>query len=123
MAGSDGFSRTESFQGPSEKEGGKFIHVALAYDGDGTIRAYRNGVPYGEAYKSNGPLNHPAGQSQILFGLRHGAGIGAYGAPRFIRPDVPDLPEADLQAGILLVIDLPLNSANGLDFPDDLAIA
>lgn len=52
------------------------------------------------------------------FRSRHGVGIYQYGAPRFITVETPA--EIDLY-GTLLVIDLPVNTPNGLDFPADLA--
>lgn len=72
MAGSNFYARTQSFQGPEEREAAKqTVHLAIAYRRDGTIAAYRNGQPYGNAYKSSGPLTFLAGQSQVVFGLRH----------------------------------------------------
>ncbi len=32
--------------------------------------------PYGQPYKSNGPVSFASGQSQVLFGLRHGTSAG-----------------------------------------------
>ncbi len=73
MAGSEGFARTRSFQGPKETEANqRAVQVAIAYDADGTIRAYRDGAPYGRPYESDGPKTFPAGRSEVLFGLRHG---------------------------------------------------
>ena len=72
MAGSNGFVRTESFQGFEEKEANKaVVHVAIVYRSDGTIIGYRNGQPYGKPYKSNGPVTFKAEQAHIVFGLRH----------------------------------------------------
>ncbi|MCH5377238.1 MAG: DUF1553 domain-containing protein, partial [Planctomycetes bacterium] len=42
----------------------------------GKIHSYRNGEPYGQPYQSEGPVTFNAGQSQILFGLRHGTSAG-----------------------------------------------
>lgn len=73
MAGSDGFARTQSFEGPEETTAPtEFIHFAIVYQEDGTVRAYRNGEPYGKSYKVESPATFEAGKSQILFGLRHG---------------------------------------------------
>ncbi|WP_152054021.1 DUF1553 domain-containing protein [Tautonia marina] len=73
MAGSDGFSRTKSFQGPPEDEADRrFVHLALVYEADGTITAYRDGQPYGSPYRSAGLKTFEAGQAQVVFGLRHG---------------------------------------------------
>jgi hypothetical protein len=74
MAGSDGFLRTRSAAGPEEAEAGKrFVHVAIAYHQDGTIRLYRDGVSYGKYYRSTGPVAFRAGRAQVVFGLRHGS--------------------------------------------------
>jgi hypothetical protein len=72
MAGSNFFARTRSFNGPTEKEAhNRLVHVAIAWDSDGTIRAYRDGVLYGKPYRSTGPITFRAGKAQVLFGLRH----------------------------------------------------
>lgn len=77
MAGSNSFVRTQSFGGLPESEADKnLVHVAIVYDNEGNIRGYRNGLPYGKPYKSNGPITFSAGQSQIVFGLRHGTAAG-----------------------------------------------
>ena len=68
----NGFVRTNSFNGSDEVEGDKqFIHVAIVYQTDGTITAYRNGKPYGKPYKSSGPVTFQSGNAQVVFGLRH----------------------------------------------------
>ncbi|WP_206352378.1 DUF1553 domain-containing protein [Tautonia rosea] len=73
MAGSDGFSRTKSFEGPPEVEADRrFVHLALVYEADGTITAYRDGQPYGSPYRSSGLKTFKAGEAQVVFGLRHG---------------------------------------------------
>jgi hypothetical protein len=75
MAGSDGFSRYESFQANEEADTENLIHVTITYGADGTITGYRNGIPYGRAYKK--PLKtFPAETSQVVFGLRHGVEAG-----------------------------------------------
>jgi hypothetical protein len=72
MAGSNDFVRTQSFHGPIEKEASRRpVHVAIVYSADGTITGYRNGRPYGQPYKSSGPLHFKAGKAEVLFGLRH----------------------------------------------------
>lgn len=71
MAGSNGFTRTQSFNGPSEEDAvNKAVHLAIVYQPDGTIQGYRNGEPYGKSYKT-GMASFKAGQSRVLFGLRH----------------------------------------------------
>ena len=76
MAGSNGFVRTRSFDGDEETEAATLVHVVIVYDEGGTIRAYRNGTPYGTAYQSDGPVTFPAGRTQVLFGMRHGTSAG-----------------------------------------------
>lgn len=72
MAGSNGFVRTQSFHGPAEDEAKQqVVHVAIVYGEDGTVTGYRNGVPYGRPYKTNGSVVFSAGAAQVVFGLRH----------------------------------------------------
>jgi hypothetical protein len=72
MAGSEGFRRTQPFQGERETAAaGEPVHVAVVYAEDGTITAYRNGRPYGKPYKSSGPQAFAAGKAQVVFGVRH----------------------------------------------------
>jgi hypothetical protein len=72
MAGSNFFQRTKSFAGPEETVAEKqLVHLAIVYHADGTIAGYRNGQPYGQPYKSDGPIKFVAGQAQVVFGLRH----------------------------------------------------
>ncbi|MCA9053499.1 MAG: DUF1549 domain-containing protein, partial [Planctomycetaceae bacterium] len=72
MAGSNGFVRTQSFSGPEETEAGsRFVHVAITYAADGTITGYRDGVSYGQPYRTDSPVTFEAGQARLLFGLRH----------------------------------------------------
>jgi hypothetical protein len=72
MAGSEGFRRYQSVGGTPEKEAThRFVHVAITYATDGTIRVFRDGRPFGTPYKSSGPARFAAGDSQVVFGLRH----------------------------------------------------
>lgn len=72
MSGSSGYRRTSSFRGEVEKEAqAKFTHLAVVYQEDGTITAYRNGLPYGKSYRT-GFLHYGAGDHQVIFGMRHG---------------------------------------------------
>lgn len=71
MAGSNSFVRYDSFKAAPEKEADKqFVHIAIVYRADGTIIGYRNGKPYGRAYRK-GLQAYAAGKTQVLFGLRH----------------------------------------------------
>ncbi len=77
MAGSNGFVRTMPFQGDDETEATtRPIHFAIVYQKDGTITGYRNGQPYGQAYRPGNIHRYPAGGSQIVFGMRHGPAGG-----------------------------------------------
>jgi hypothetical protein len=70
MAGSEFFRRTISFNGPAEADRG-VIHVAITYHADGTIAAYRNGRPYGTAYRVKEPASFKARRAVVLIGCRH----------------------------------------------------
>lgn len=72
LAGSNSFSRTKSFVGPPEEEASSTpVHFAIAYERDGTIRGYRNGKLYGQAYQSKGVQEFAAKQTVVTLGLRH----------------------------------------------------
>ena len=73
MAGSEGYLRSRPFSASPETTSNAMVHVAITYQPDGTITAYRNGKPYGTPYRSSKPLVFPAGKWMVLFGLRHGA--------------------------------------------------
>lgn len=75
MAGSNGFVRTQSFNGSDEARANNSVHVAIVYRADGTITCYRNGKPYGKAYQT-GFQKYAASQAQVAFGIRHGTGVG-----------------------------------------------
>ncbi|HEY1599967.1 MAG TPA: DUF1553 domain-containing protein, partial [Pirellulales bacterium] len=73
MAGSNNFLRSQPFGGPAETIADKeFVHIAIVYAEDGTVTAYRNGVPYGKPYSTAGPVTYKAGESQVVIGMRHG---------------------------------------------------
>ncbi len=73
-AGSEFFSRTKAFGGRAENETKRTVHFVITYSSGGLITAYRDGVPYGQAYRADvEPATFLAGQAQVLFGLRHGA--------------------------------------------------
>ncbi|MEX2187504.1 MAG: DUF1553 domain-containing protein [Pirellulales bacterium] len=72
MAGSNSFVRTKSFDGPEETAAAsRPVHVAIVYRADGTIAAYRDGKPYGKPYDGGDLIAYPAGDAQVLIGLRH----------------------------------------------------
>jgi hypothetical protein len=92
MAGSNGFARTQSFNGPQEQEATEQpVHLAIAYHSDGRIVGYRNGLPYGKPYKSSGPFEFKAGEAIVGFGIRHlPAGGNRMLAGRVIRAQLYD---------------------------------
>ncbi|MFO0943156.1 MAG: DUF1553 domain-containing protein [Pirellulales bacterium] len=72
LSGSNVFARTKSFEGPAEASANsKPVHLAIAYDTNGTIRAYRDGLPYGTAYQSAGLQEFVADNTVVTLGLRH----------------------------------------------------
>lgn len=74
LAGSNNFARTESLQGDAESAAADMpVQMTITYSADGTIRGYRNGIPYGKPYRKAPLQPFEAGQAQIVFGLRHGS--------------------------------------------------
>ena len=71
MAGSNGYSRTQSFQGAVETDAEALVQMVIVYGSDRTITAYRNGRRYGTPYTALSMATYEAGKSQALFGLRH----------------------------------------------------
>ena len=71
ISGSNGFARTLDFPGSyPESETEQPVHLMMVYEADGTTRLYRNGQPYGDSF-NKGKAVFPAGETSILFGLRH----------------------------------------------------
>ena len=77
LAGSNAFARTLDFNGTAETEAAATpVHLILSYAADGTIRAYRNGEPWGEPIRKTDLQTYPKGKGEVLFGLRHGTSAG-----------------------------------------------
>lgn len=77
MPGSSGFRRTKDFNGTDETVADKEpVHLVITYREDGTIRGYRNGQPYGNPYKASHVEEYAKGNSQVVFGIRHGTNPG-----------------------------------------------
>jgi mono/diheme cytochrome c family protein len=73
LAGSENWRRTESFKGFEEKDADRDpIHLVFTYASDGTIRAYREGLPYGDPIRKQAIHPFAANEFQVAFGLRHG---------------------------------------------------
>jgi hypothetical protein len=80
VAGSDNFSRSQLLEGPMETEAAKRpVHVAVVYQSDGTITGYREGKPYGQAYRKAPGAVFDSEVSQVLLGCRHGKPLGNHG--------------------------------------------
>ncbi|HCN31191.1 MAG TPA: hypothetical protein DIT64_21260, partial [Verrucomicrobiales bacterium] len=80
VAGSDHFTRSEPFNGPAETEAAnRIVHLAVVYEADGTVSGYRDGEPYGRAYRKAPGAVFEAESSQILLGCRHGKPTGNRG--------------------------------------------
>ncbi|MEI6235260.1 MAG: DUF1553 domain-containing protein [Planctomycetota bacterium] len=92
LAGSNNFKRTQSFAGPTEKDASsRPIHLAIAYHADGQIAMYRDGSPYGTAYKSDGPVEFKAGEAVVGFGNRHlPGGANSFLSGRILRANLYD---------------------------------
>lgn len=92
LAGSDGFSRTQPFQGPADQDAAnQAVHLAITYHEDGRIVGYRNGQPYGRSYQSQGPFEFKAGSAVVGFGIRHlPAGGNRMLAGRILRAQLYD---------------------------------
>ena len=93
IAGSDFFRRTQAFDAGAEESAAKdrFVHLAIAYQPDGTIRAYRDGAAYGQPYKTDKPATFANGESHVVFGLRHSpAGDNKHLAGRIDRARLYD---------------------------------
>ncbi len=72
MAGSESFHRYQSVAGSAELDADRRpVHVAIAFGEDGTIRIYRDGLPYGVGYKTKAPVVFAAEEAVVLFGQRH----------------------------------------------------
>ena len=72
LAGSNGFSRTQSFAGAIESEAtSRPVHFVITYNKDGQITGYRNGIRYGRSYRSNGPQVFEPDSTIVGFGIRH----------------------------------------------------
>ena len=77
LAGSDNHRRTIPFRDESEASAvNEPVRIVMTYASNGTIRAYRNGKPYGKPIRKSGLVSFKKGRSQIVFGLRHGTGPG-----------------------------------------------
>ncbi len=81
LPGSDFFNRTEDLGGAPERAQ-EFVVMALTYAEDGTITAYRDGMPYGSPIRKGALVRYEAGRAQFLLGGRHGGPSRMSGALR-----------------------------------------
>ncbi|MDF1861745.1 MAG: DUF1553 domain-containing protein [Verrucomicrobiales bacterium] len=73
LAGSNNHARTLDFGGqPDTEAAGRPVRISLVFKKDGTILGYRDGIPYGKPIRKAPLQIFAAGDSQIVFGLRHG---------------------------------------------------
>lgn len=90
VAGSDFYRRSRDLAAPPENsKPSQPVQLAVVYDTDGGVSVYRNGERYAPRYVPGGEQgslrSYPAGEAQILIGLRHtGAGNG------FLRADIDE---------------------------------
>jgi hypothetical protein len=72
-AGSGKAVRTLAFDGPKETEADRRpVHLALVYSDEGTVTAYRQGMPYGTPYHSGSLTTFAPAAAQVVFGLGPG---------------------------------------------------
>ncbi len=79
-AGSEEGERSKALPGePETANAGQFIQLAIVYGADSTISVYRNGEPYGPSATKGELVEHAAGKSRVLLGLRNrGASDGFF---------------------------------------------
>ncbi len=69
MAGSEFFNRYRPFGGPAETgRRSETVHLALVFQANGTISAYRNGKPYGQPYTPGPLVEFQPGLYRVVFG-------------------------------------------------------
>ncbi|XZE21283.1 DUF1553 domain-containing protein [Pirellulaceae bacterium SH449] len=72
MAGSEFFARTKPFNGFVESDASqRMVHLAVVYEEDSTILAYRDGKPYGKSYRADGVRAFEPGDTILSLGVRH----------------------------------------------------
>ena len=77
LAGSNNHRRTESFNAPQDNDArDRPVHVVIVFQADGKIVGYRNGKPYGRSFKKADLQPYQATDTEVVFGLRHGTGVG-----------------------------------------------
>lgn len=91
MAGSEGFSRTKSFQGPVEQDlASRAVHIAITYDRSGNVTCYRDGMPYGTPFKT-AQIKFADQDTHFIIGLRHSpAGANKHFKGKILRASIYD---------------------------------
>jgi len=80
LPGSDNGKRTQTLGGPAETATPKeLVHLCLTCGVNDLVTLYRNGVPYGDTYKSREPMAvFEAGDAHVLLGRRHTGGGNSF---------------------------------------------
>ena len=72
ISGSNFFKRTQDFKANKEQKANReFVSIAITYDQDGHITAYRDGKPYGASYQTEPIVEFKSEEAVITFGIRH----------------------------------------------------
>ena len=73
LAGSDNHRRTLPFSGgPDNEVDQRPVRMVMVFHEDGSIEGFRDGKPYGKRIRKSAAASFKAGDSQVVFGLRHG---------------------------------------------------
>lgn len=73
LAGSNNHKRTLDFGGDPDNEAAERpVRLAFVYEKGGTIRGYRDGKPIGKAIRKAELQTFEAGDTEVVFGIRHG---------------------------------------------------
>ncbi|CAE8713181.1 unnamed protein product [Polarella glacialis] len=71
---SEFFNRTHTVGGAEEswanRSSSEFLRLVITYEENGRIQIYRNGMKYGQSYKTHGPVLLRK-DSRVVFGVRH----------------------------------------------------
>ncbi|MBK8096287.1 MAG: DUF1553 domain-containing protein [Planctomycetes bacterium] len=86
MAGSNGFARTASFDGPAETDAHhRPVHLAITWSPEGMVACFRDGEPYGRPYRTSAPPRFGKDTAVVLLGARHGDADRTFPADRLLH--------------------------------------